>query len=51
MIGKLLWQSKRMRAIESGLIDLNNDQILDASRRISQGIGLGADLESMLMAS
>lgn len=51
MIGKILWQSKRMRAIESGLLDLNHDQILDASRQISQGLGLGPDLESMLMAS
>jgi len=51
MIGKILWQSKRIRAIESGLLDLDHDQILDASRQISQGIGLGPDLKSMLMAS
>lgn len=43
MIGKILWQSKRIRAIESGLIDLNNDQVLDASRRIAQGLSM-ADL-------
>lgn len=37
MIGKILWQSKRMRAIESGLIDMNNDRLLvSAGQHISQ---------------
>lgn len=35
MIGKILWQSKRMRAIESGLLDVNNDQIVAMSRQIA----------------
>lgn len=43
MMGKILWQSKRIRAIESGLVDLNNDQVMDASRRIAQGLSM-ADL-------
>lgn len=38
MVGKILWQSKRMRAIESGLLNLDDDQVVDASRRIAQGL-------------
>lgn len=40
MIGKILWQSKRVRAIESGLLDMNNDQVLDASRQIARGLDM-----------
>jgi len=36
MIGKILWLSKRMRAIESGLIDINNDLLVSAGNHISQ---------------
>jgi replicative DNA helicase len=35
MVGKIIWQSKRMRHIESGLIDLTNDVILSRSQRIA----------------
>lgn len=36
MTGKILWLSKRMRAIESGLIDINNDLLVSAGRHVSQ---------------
>lgn len=37
MIGKILWMSKRMRAIESGLIDMDNDRlIVSAGQHISR---------------
>lgn len=39
MIGKILWQSKRMRAIESDLIDMDTDRILAASEQLSIGVG------------
>jgi replicative DNA helicase len=39
MVGKILWQSKRMRSIESGLLDMDNDRILAASKQINMGIG------------
>ena len=35
MTGKILWQTKRMRAMESSLININNDLILSASKHIS----------------
>ena len=35
MTGKILWQTKRMRAVESGLVNINNDLILSASKHIS----------------
>lgn len=35
MTGKVLWQSKRMRALESGLLDLNNDELMQAQRAVS----------------
>jgi len=35
MIGKILWKSRRMRAIESNLIDMDNDSLLVASQHIS----------------
>ncbi len=38
MIGKILWQSKRMRAIESGLLDMNNDKLLEAANKISMSM-------------
>jgi replicative DNA helicase len=39
MVGKILWQSKRMRAIETGLLDFNNDRLmLAASKQISLGV-------------
>ena len=34
MVGKVLWQSKRMRAIETGLLDLSADSILRTSNEI-----------------
>jgi len=34
MIGKILWQTKRMRAIENGLLDMNNDRLLSGQERI-----------------
>jgi replicative DNA helicase len=42
MVGKILWNSKRMRAIESGMIDPNNDLILSRSQRISAEANLQA---------
>ena len=35
MIGKILWKSKRMRAIESDLLDMDNDQLLAACNRVT----------------
>jgi replicative DNA helicase len=35
MVGKIIWQSKRMRAIETGMLDMTNDRLLEASRKIS----------------
>lgn len=35
MIGKILWKSKRMRAIEPHVIDLNNSQLLNACDQIT----------------
>jgi replicative DNA helicase len=35
MIGKILWKSRRMRAIEPHLLDLDNDQLLNACNRLS----------------
>lgn len=35
MVGKILWQSKRMRAIESGLLDLDADRVVLASKQIT----------------
>lgn len=34
MIGKIIWQSRRMRAIESSLIDFNDNKIIEASEHI-----------------
>jgi replicative DNA helicase len=38
MVGKIIWQTKRMRAVESGMLDMNNDQILTACNQISLNI-------------
>lgn len=38
MVGKILWKTRRMRAIESGLLDLNDDQVVKACNRISLGV-------------
>lgn len=38
MIGKILWNSKRMRAIEQGMLDLDADRIVAASDAISVGM-------------
>lgn len=38
MIGKILWNSKRMRAIEQGMLDLDADHIVAASDAISVGM-------------
>lgn len=35
MVGKILWQSKRMRAMESSLLDMNTDRIVAASAQIT----------------
>jgi hypothetical protein len=35
IIGKIFWNTKRMRAIETGMLDLTNDRILAASKEIS----------------
>lgn len=35
MVGKILWASKRMRAIEPGLLDMDNDQLLAACNQVS----------------
>jgi replicative DNA helicase len=35
MVGKIIWQSKRMRAMDSGLIDYDNDMIVSAAKKIS----------------
>jgi replicative DNA helicase len=34
-VGKIIWQTRRMRAMQVGLLDLDNDQILDTSKKIS----------------
>lgn len=34
MVGKVLWQSKRMRAIETGMLDLSPDAVLKTSNDI-----------------
>lgn len=36
MIGKILWQTKRMRAIESEILDINNDRLLSGQERMSR---------------
>lgn len=38
MIGKILWTSKRIRALETGMLDLSADVIVNASRKISAGL-------------
>lgn len=38
MVGKIIWQTKRMRAIETGMLDMNNDQILAACNQVSLSI-------------
>lgn len=35
MIGKILWMSKRMRALESGLLDMDTDALVRTGREIS----------------
>lgn len=35
MVGKILWQSKRMRAIEPGLLDLESDKLEAMSKQVS----------------
>jgi replicative DNA helicase len=35
MTGKILWQTKRMRAMETGLLDMNNDRLLSGQERMS----------------
>lgn len=34
-LGKIFWNTKRMRHIETGMIDMTNDRILSASQQIS----------------
>ncbi len=38
MVGKILWQSKRMRAIESTLLDMNTDRLKAAVQQISLSV-------------
>lgn len=38
MVGKIIWKTRRMRAIESGMLDMNNDQILAACNQVSLNI-------------
>ncbi len=38
MVGKILWLSKRIRAIETGMLDLDADVIVNASRAIAVGL-------------
>lgn len=40
MVGKILWTTKRMRALETGLIDFDNDRLVKAASRISNELGL-----------
>jgi hypothetical protein len=35
MIGKIIWQSKRMRHMETGLLDLNTDRVLNIANKIN----------------
>jgi intein/homing endonuclease len=35
MVGKILWTSKRIRAMETGILDLDADKIVSVSKRIS----------------
>jgi intein/homing endonuclease len=35
MVGKILWLSRRMRAIESNVFEMDNAQILDVSKQLS----------------
>ncbi len=35
MIGKIIWQTRRMRAIETGMLDLSNDQVKNALDKIT----------------
>jgi len=37
MVGKIIWQTKRMRAIELDMLDMDEDQIIDAAERITIG--------------
>lgn len=46
MIGKILWRTKRIRALETGLIDFDNDQLVRAASQISAELGL--DMASMI---
>lgn len=34
MVGKIMWQCKRMRAIQSGLLDMDMDKLEEASKRM-----------------
>lgn len=47
MVGKIIWQSKRMRAMETGLIDYDNDRLLV---KAAQSMSLGID-DMMLAAA
>ena len=40
MVGKILWSTKRMRALETGLIDFDTDRLVAAARQISNELGL-----------
>jgi replicative DNA helicase len=46
MIGKILWRTKRIRALETGLIDFDTDQLVRAASQISAELGL--DMKSMI---
>ncbi len=38
MIGKILWASKRIRALDTGMLDMDADVIVNAAKKISMGI-------------
>lgn len=38
MVGKILWTSKRIRAMETGMLDLDADVIVNAAKKISVGL-------------
>ncbi len=46
MVGKILWETKRIRALETGLIDFDTDQLVRAASKISAELGL--DMASMI---
>jgi replicative DNA helicase len=46
MVGKILWRTKRIRALETGFIDFDTDRLVQAASQISAELGL--NMESMI---